>query len=265
MHVHLVTTGTSIVANALKKDISEDIKNTLIKAKLATPGSPEDLELKEHVSITSRVFNEVYTIVVKDPYTMSAELNSLKYFLENGLVDKVLLLSTDTGVGYFCSSIVKKYLSEKAGIDTEVKVVKGFGVVFEEGLMSLLDTACKLISEYKKAGHKVYVCATAGFKPETSFLIIAAFLLNVDSVYYIHENFREHVELPSIPLTVKAVYLNELKKIYEREKLHGFLPADEIEENVLKELSERRLVTIEDQKKVKLKKWIKVLLPYIES
>ena len=107
MHVHLVTTGTSIVANALKRDISEDIKNTLIKAKLAVPRSPEDLELKEHVSITSRVFSEVYAMVVKDPYTMSTELNSLKYFLKNRLVDKVILLSTDTGVGHFCSSIIK--------------------------------------------------------------------------------------------------------------------------------------------------------------
>ena len=264
MHVHLVTAGTSIITNALREELPKDIAEVLRRARFAEPGSPQDLELRKHTQISSRVFNEVYGMVFRNPYLMSAELNSLKYFIERGLVDKVVLLSTDTGAGYFCSIVIEKYLSRAARLDAETKVVKGFGVDFEEGLLNLLDVACKLIHDYKRGGHEVYVCATAGFKPETTFLVIASFLLDVDKIYYIHENFREHVEIPAIPITVKKDYLDELLKIRDTEELHGFLPADHIREDVLRELQERHLVSVEGSKKVRLKKWIKVILRYLE-
>ena len=53
-------------------------------------------------------------------------------------------------------------------------------------------------------------------------------------------------------------------KIRDVEKCYGFLPTDYIREDVLRELQKRHLVSVEDGRKVRLKKWIKVILRYLE-
>lgn len=43
---------------------------------------------------------------------------------------------------------------------------------------------------------------TGGFKPESGALLAIAGLIGIDSVYYIHEVFRDVVELPILPLKI---------------------------------------------------------------
>ncbi|MEM4650566.1 MAG: putative CRISPR-associated protein [Pyrobaculum sp.] len=44
-----------------------------------------------------------------------------------------------------------------------------------------------------------YVVATGGFKPESTFAVIAAYLAGAHGAVYIHETFKDVVELPIPP------------------------------------------------------------------
>ena len=58
-------------------------------------------------------------------------------------------------------------------------------------------------ADANRAGHRPAFCATGGFKAEIAFLNLLGALLDIE-VFYIHEQFREVVRLPRLPLTWDA-------------------------------------------------------------
>ncbi|MEM3734950.1 MAG: putative CRISPR-associated protein, partial [Nitrososphaerales archaeon] len=174
-----------------------------------------------------------------------------------------ILYATDTGTGLFCARILKAHLEDKGYRVREPITLKGFGLgydFFEEALTSVMDTVAKTVS---KAEGKVYLNATGGFKPETTFAVIAALLYGVRAVYYVHESFQDVVILPAPPLQIDSKYLNGLKQIgVEGKQKYVLMDLLGWDEHKINELIERQLVELRSGKIV-LGKWVKPLFQNI--
>jgi len=257
---HLVICGTSIIDNYSRTTSSDEDKRIC----------EDDRELRERSSPANQFFIKVYDYLKRDPWKASAELNAMKRYLEKGLVDEVYLYYTDTGRGKFCATILEKYLRD---VYTPRRIesykVEGFGIkeFFEDGLVNLLDKLMSKIQNLITAGHKIYLNATGGFKPENAITVIVASLLNINEIYYIHERFIEPIKLPILPITINPKYTKLLKELYEDHKLHGFTPKTRIEKNygseMVDELKERNLVK-EENGKIILRKWTEIMLKYMK-
>ena len=55
----------------------------------------------------------------------------------------------------------------------------------------------------RREGRLTYVVATGGYKPESTFAVIAAYLAGAHGAVYIHETFKDVVELPILPLQLE--------------------------------------------------------------
>ncbi|MFZ8807373.1 MAG: putative CRISPR-associated protein [Pyrobaculum sp.] len=52
-------------------------------------------------------------------------------------------------------------------------------------------------------GRLTYVVATGGYKPESTFAVTAAYVAGAHGVVYVHETFKDVVELPILPLQLE--------------------------------------------------------------
>jgi len=261
VNCHLVICGTSIIDNYSRIPTIPDEDKRICE---------NDHELLERSSPANTFFLKVYEYLKRDPWRASAELNAMRKYLENGLVNEVYLYHTDTGRGRFCATILEKYLRDIYMLQKIESIrVEGFGVkeYFEDGLVNLLDKLMDKIQKLTKPGNKIYLNATGGFKPENAITIIAASLLNINEIYYIHEKFIEPIKLPILPITINPKYTKLLKELHQEHKLHGFTPKTRIEKEygseIINELKERNLVK-EENGKIILRKWTEIMIKHIK-
>jgi len=155
-----------------------------------------------------------------DLVVVSAETNSLRsLFLESS--DRILFLHSDTPEGRFCSHQLCNFYKKKHSLtDTEVaeKELKALGYQHESfaqrGLRSLVSEVIDAIKDANSKGYQPIFCATGGFKAEIAFLNILGALLNIE-VIYIHEQFREIVRLPRLPLVWDANYVIQHRDFFD--------------------------------------------------
>jgi len=137
-----------------------------------------------------------------DPQTASAETNTLHHVGVDP-DDRLFLLHSSTPEGAFCAECLQEhYLRHQHLQHVELRQIQELGYhanLFERGLHSLVDITIGLIQEANNNHHLVVLCATGGFKAEIAFLNLIGALLGVE-VVYIHEQFRELVRLPRLPL-----------------------------------------------------------------
>lgn len=136
-----------------------------------------------------------------DLIAASAETNTLQALgLEES--DRLVLLHSDTPEGRFCSQQLAVFYRRRCAEVTE-RQITALGYEHESfaqrGLRSLVSVAITEVREAKRQAHQPVFCATGGFKAEIAFLNLLGALLSVE-VYYIHEQFREVVRLPRLPL-----------------------------------------------------------------
>jgi len=55
----------------------------------------------------------------------------------------------------------------------------------------------------RREGRLTYVVATGGYKPESTFAVTAAYVVGAHGVVYVHETFKDVVELPILPLRLE--------------------------------------------------------------
>lgn len=137
-----------------------------------------------------------------DPARASAETNTWQALgLEEG--DRVVLLHSDTVEGKYCAERLLRYLQARrcreASLGPLTALTYKTGSFAQRGLRSLVSEAIKGIRQARKMGLEPVLCATGGFKAEIAFLNLLGALLQVE-VCYIHEQFREIVRLPRLPL-----------------------------------------------------------------
>ena len=269
--LHVTTTGTSLVRNASSfcrslPDLSEycSLLDSWFKA---TPDSSEDIEAARNAIPGSRVFNVLLGVLASDPRRFSAELNAFFGYLNklsSGVYrHSIVLFTTDTGVGWFCTRVLEEFLktlkevpdvyttSGKHYIDSVESIrVEMFGRDFSKGSLNLLVNVKKTVKKYWGQVDEVVFNLTGGFKPETGFLLLAAGLLGVSRVYYIHEYMREVVEIPVFPLTIGE----PIKSVLEKSICGKLTPLD------YKVLIEYKILRPGEKEPVWLRKIAEILL-----
>jgi putative CRISPR-associated protein (TIGR02619 family) len=223
--LHIVSVGVSVLRNLQKSQEFQKI-----------PGS-EGREVNEWLKnkMADRAFLDMaYQALRSAPWKISAELNSMRIFLEQGRVDEVYLIATDTEAGKFCSDLIHRFLKE----EHRIEIMRGSGCLpnyyriekicgdkgpkiaaeqFSEGLHKLFNAVVRLIRDNRES-KTIYINATGGFKPEIAVLSLAGNLFLVP-VYYLHETFNEVVFLPPfIPPMLFPSEVALLKKIYDNNR-----------------------------------------------
>ena len=98
---------------------------------------------------------------------------------------------------------------------TPLKALGYGGPTFAQlGLKALVDQAIIAVRYAREKSLEPVFCATGGFKAEIAFLNLMGALLEVE-VYYIHEQFREIVRLPRLPLAWNADLVLQRSDFFE--------------------------------------------------
>ncbi|MEM0008500.1 putative CRISPR-associated protein [Thermofilum sp.] len=219
---HIVTVGTSIVRNlaqnASGQSVSSDILEKFKRWAQASPRSREDAEAGERACSGCEEFEAGLRFLASKPYEVSAELNAMRSYLEEGMVDAVVLLSSDTGVSEFSGRLLEAYLSSE-GKQVETIRVPGLGLDFQEGLINLVDTVAGVVARYRGLGYRAWINLTGGFKLEAAVLYLVSCLsrLGVEKAYYIHEAMRSTVEVPAIPVKLEDSMLRTVEQLGDQE------------------------------------------------
>jgi putative CRISPR-associated protein (TIGR02619 family) len=124
--------------------------------------------------------------------------------------DRVVLLHTDTLEGLFCAERLQGYLQRgrcrSAVLRPLVALSYQTSSFAQRGLRSLVSEALTAVNQGYREGLEPVFCATGGFKAEIAFLNLLGALLQIE-VCYIHEQFREIVRLPRLPLAWDAEFV----------------------------------------------------------
>ncbi len=172
MRTILVTVGTSLLTNAQK---------ALEKQKLSHP------EIANYLGHT-------------DPIRASAETNSLSRILQEG--DKLIFLHSQTEEGEVCADSLRRHY-ENQGYQSESQEIPDLSYTESRfkmrGLRSLVATLIDRIRRERQARREVLINATGGFKAEIAYATVVGLLFDVP-VYYIHEAFRDIIQIPSTPI-----------------------------------------------------------------
>ncbi|MEM4310901.1 MAG: putative CRISPR-associated protein [Nitrososphaerales archaeon] len=192
--VHIITVGASLVSNAASQAGVREILSGMVR--------PEEIEkgLVSGIINKNELQKRLLHFLENKRDAACAELATIWTFLNKGKVDQAYLLYTDTEIGDVCSNALQSYL-KKQGVNVIRDVIKGYRdeTSFQlEGLPNLALKTWGLIRKHKDHD-KVYVCATGGFKPETSIVTLIANLQGVP-IYYRHETFKTHVAIPAFPI-----------------------------------------------------------------
>lgn len=150
-----------------------------------------------------------------DPTIASAEINTLNRLGvdEN---DILIFLHSDTQDGRFCSDRLEHYYRNKVRkIESEELGKLGYGAeLFTQGLKSLVQVTVKKVNEAHSSNRIPVFCATGGFKAETAYLSLMGALLEIE-VYYIHELHQKLVNLPRLPLTWDAAFVEGHRDFFQ--------------------------------------------------
>ena len=142
----------------------------------------------------------VQAFIREDPQAACAELNFLSRFLEQG--DEVELLHSDTDSGSRCSRYLEDYL-RTLGYTCAVHRVPGLtqkaAGFADYGLRALVHLLAQRVTAARRRAREVAINATGGFKPEVAYATVLGLVFRVP-VYYIHESFKDIIEIPPSPI-----------------------------------------------------------------
>lgn len=150
------------------------------------------------------------------PEMASAETNTLKG-IDIQAADRVCFLHSDTPEGRFCSERLQHFYAARCrAVEGRSLTALGYSHASfsQTGLRVLVDEAINAVRRARNNSLEPVFCATGGFKAEIAFLNLMGALLAVE-VYYIHEQFREIVRLPRLPLTWDADWVLQRRAFFE--------------------------------------------------
>jgi putative CRISPR-associated protein (TIGR02619 family) len=190
MRTVLTTVGTSLVTNA-RKALGLNMEEAITEAQVAN------------------------YLRRADPEKASAETNSLSRLLHED--DEIVFLCSQTEEGKKCAEALRRFYDSR-GHRAQVREVRDLNYTERRfkmrGLRSLVATLVGLIREERKRGRKVLVNATGGFKAEIAYATLVGLLFDVP-VYYIHEAFREIIEMPPTPISWDYSLLADHEEFFE--------------------------------------------------
>lgn len=153
-----------------------------------------------------------------DAVKASAETNTLQAI---GVQDSdhLLFLHSDTLEGRFCSERLQHFYANVMKCrDVSGRSLTALGFAHpsfsQKGLKALVQEAIEAVKQARNKTLQPVFCATGGFKAEIAFLNLLGALLEVE-VYYIHEQFREIVRLPRLPLGWNTEWVLQRQNFFE--------------------------------------------------
>jgi len=172
----------------------------------------------------------------------------------------VFLYTINTWNSKLAGEVIINYLEEE-GIKSELATVKSISSeeTFYEGIEDLFDKVIYKILKFKEEGKEVYINATPGLKPETTFLTLAGLLAGADLVYYKYQEFNDVVILPSPPITISPTYLEWLIEFVN----YGYTLSEKKAEELgipVRVLEVRNLVERKGEDAYRLKDWVRKML-----
>lgn len=149
------------------------------------------------------------------PEQASAETNSLSRLLKDG--DRIVFLHSETDEGKLCAAALDKYFTSQ-GHSCEVREIPALSYHQSRfkmrGLRSLVAMMIDMIRKEADQGFEVMINATGGFKAEIAYATLVGLLFDVP-VYYIHEAFREIIEMPPSPIAWDYSLLADYEEFFE--------------------------------------------------
>lgn len=151
-----------------------------------------------------------------DPVKASAETNSLFRLLQEE--DKILFFHSETDEGRLCAKTLQTHYSNHRNHPAECFEIKHLN--YQEkafkmrGLRNLVATLIENIRKEQQAGREVLFNATGGFKAEIAFATLIGLVFNIP-VYYIHEAFRDIIEMPPTPVGWDFNLIAEHEEFFE--------------------------------------------------
>jgi putative CRISPR-associated protein (TIGR02619 family) len=151
-----------------------------------------------------------------DAAKASAETNSLSRLLTEG-DDRIVFLRSQTDEGKQCAEVLARHYENKGH---ETRVIEVPYLTYAEksfkmrGLRSLVATLIDQIRREKAQGREVLINATGGFKAEIAYATLVGLLFDVP-VYYIHEAFRDIIEMPPTPISWDYSLLANCEEFFE--------------------------------------------------
>ncbi len=218
MRTILTTVGTSLLTNA-KRDLGVD--------------QPDEHQLAQYLRQT-------------DSVRASAETNALSRLLKGN--ERIVFLRSQTDEGQQCTTALARHY-ERAGYQTCVIEVPD--LTYSEsrfkmrGLRSLVATLIDQIRAEKAQGREVLINATGGFKAEIAYATLVGLLFDVP-VYYIHEAFREIIEMPPTPISWDYSLLANCEEFFEWIDA-DLRPTTEVDEQLRALPGEIRLLLAEEE------------------
>lgn len=277
----LVTCGTSLLSNASRdagsnpRLASMNGKYNFAKLARLEPGSIDDSEIKDnHTNRGSELFKTLLDYI-NNKKGASAEVNTITLLMEEHKiltsdVENIFLYHSDTGTGMLCAKIIEEHLKSK-GLNAQLVQVNGFSSAktleqFQECMMDLMSKIVRIVKRRKHPSSKdskVYVLATAGFKPESTAAVIAALLAGADGIYYVYESTRELVMIPPIPLAIDEGVKRYIGSVFGTDYRND-VPIDLLLERGIDYcmLEEKGLIERKGElnNKIRLRDWVKELL-----
>jgi len=187
MRTILITVGTSLLTNA-RRDLGKQ--------------GPNIQEIANYLRRTP-------------PEQASAETNSLSRILQEG--DKIIFLHSETHEGRFCAEALEQHY-QKQGYLAEVCEIPDLTYAESRfkmrGLRSLVATLIERIRRERQDQREVLINATGGFKAEIAYATVVGLLFDVP-VYYIHEAFRDIIQMPPTPIGWDYSLMAEHEEFFE--------------------------------------------------
>ncbi len=172
MRTIINTVGTSLLSNAARN------------LAIAVPG---EKELLHFINTTL-------------PEQACAETNSLAKLFKDG--DRLLFLHSETQEGRLCAVVLSRHFRAR---DCECSLISIRDLSYQEsrfkirGLRSLVNSIIQTIVAERKKGVDLILNATGGFKAEIAYATLIGLLFDIP-VYYIHEAFKDIIEMPPTPI-----------------------------------------------------------------
>ncbi|MCS6806988.1 MAG: putative CRISPR-associated protein [Acidobacteriota bacterium] len=187
MRTILVTVGTSLLSNA-RRDLKVE--------------QPSDQQLANYLRHTAAE-------------KATAETNSLSRLLKEG--DHVVFLHSQTDEGKLCAEALRRHYKGE-GYQACMREVPDLTYTESRfkmrGLRSLVAKLIELIRHERQEERQVLINATGGFKAEIAYATLVGLLFDVP-VYYIHEAFREIIEMPPTPISWDYTLLANYEEFFE--------------------------------------------------
>lgn len=157
-------------------------------------------------------------LATASPVTASAETNTL-HSLDIQTADRACFLHSDTPEGRFCSERLKHFYETVVRCrEVTGRSLTALGYEHasfsQRGLKVLVEEVIAAVGRARSRSLEPVFCATGGFKAEIAFLNLIGALLAVE-VYYIHEQFRQIVRLPRLPLAWDADWMLQRRRFFE--------------------------------------------------